>query len=117
LHPAESEELAGKTVCFTWRYGVPAASGIAVALCRNGKQQLPFRITAEGAPPMTQPTTKIRRPLVHHPSDVLDDLCQYDAANRRWRKFDESLSHQLLALEYEQRKYIRVQNYDRRRSM
>ena len=64
---------------------------------------------------MTKPIEKIARPLIHHPSDVLDDFCQYDAANRGWRAFDEGVSQQLIALEYQQRRNIRVQLGDRRR--
>lgn len=57
---------------------------------------------------MSKLISKSRRlPLVHHPSNVLDDLCRYDASHRAWRKFDESLSHQLIELEYQNRQYIR----------
>lgn len=65
---------------------------------------------------MTKPIEKVRRSLIHHPSDVLDDLCQYDAANRKWRAFDEKLSQQLLAFEFSQRHNIRLQPSDRRRA-
>jgi hypothetical protein len=63
---------------------------------------------------MTKPIEKVRRPLIHHPSDVLDAFCHYDSANRRWREFDMSVSHQLLALEFDQRNNIRVRPEDRR---
>ncbi len=63
---------------------------------------------------MTKPVEKVRRPLIHHPSDVLDAFCQYDSASRPWRAFDESLSHQLIALEFEQRRNIRLHLDDRR---
>jgi hypothetical protein len=65
---------------------------------------------------MLKPIVKVSRELIHHPSDVLDDLCRYDAANRRWRAFDESLSQQLLGLEFVQRRNIRVRLADRRRA-
>lgn len=57
---------------------------------------------------MSKLISKNRRlPLIHHPSDVLDDLCRYDASHRAWREFDESLSHQLIELEYRNRQYLR----------
>lgn len=64
---------------------------------------------------MTKPIEKIRRPLIHHPSDVLDHFCQYNAGNRKWRDFDAHMSHELIALEYTQRHNIRVVSSDRRR--
>jgi hypothetical protein len=63
---------------------------------------------------MTKPIEKVRRELVHHPSDALDAFCQYDSANRRWREFDDNLSHQLLGLEFKQRHNIRLRLDDRR---
>lgn len=58
---------------------------------------------------MLKPIDKpIRQPLVHHPSDVLDAFCHYDAANRTWLDFDDGLSLQLIELEYNNRQYIRV---------
>lgn len=54
--------------------------------------------------PIEKPT---RRPLVHHPSDVLDAFGQYDARSRAWVEFDEALSLQLIELEYRNRRYIR----------
>ena len=63
---------------------------------------------------MTKHLEKARRELVHHPSDVLDAFCQHDSANRGWRAFDESLSHQLIALEFAQRHNIRLRQSDRR---
>jgi hypothetical protein len=57
---------------------------------------------------MSQLVSKNRRlPLIHHPSNVLDDLCRYDASHRAWREFDQSLSHQLIELEYRNRQYLR----------
>jgi len=57
---------------------------------------------------MSKLISKNRRlPLVHHPSNVLDDLCRYDASHRAWREFDESLSHQLIELEYRNRQCLR----------
>ena len=57
---------------------------------------------------MLKPLEKPNRSLVHHPSDALDIFCHYDAANRTWRDFDSSVSHQLLELEFQNRRYIRV---------
>lgn len=48
-----------------------------------------------------------RLPLVHHPWDVLDDLCRYDASHPAWREFDERISHQLIELEYRNRQFLR----------
>ena len=51
---------------------------------------------------MTQSTQKpVTRPLVHHPSDVLDDFCQYDATSAAWAKFDAQLSADLKTFEDE----------------
>jgi hypothetical protein len=55
--------------------------------------------------PIEKPTT--RQPLVHHPSDALDAFGQYDATSTAWLSFDEGLSHQLLELEYQNRRHIR----------
>jgi hypothetical protein len=55
---------------------------------------------------MTQPTTKTaKQPLVHHPSDVLDQFGCYDATNSPWVAFDEHLTEQLGKLELENRRY------------
>jgi hypothetical protein len=49
---------------------------------------------------MTQSTSKpATRPLVHHPSDVLDQFCQCDASSASWAKFDAQLSADLTAFE------------------
>ena len=56
---------------------------------------------------MLKPIEKPNRTLVHHPSNVLDRYCQYDVSNRGWLDFDESLCHQLLELEFQNRRYIR----------
>jgi hypothetical protein len=78
--------------------------------------QLPFRVT-EGAPPMLKPIEKpSRQPLVHHPSDVLDSFCHYDPANKAWLDFDESVSLQIIELEFNNRQYIRVKPKIDRRS-
>ena len=58
---------------------------------------------------------KARQPLIHHPSDVLDAYCCYEATDRAWLKFDEQVSHQLLELEFANRQYIRVRPQDSRR--
>jgi hypothetical protein len=58
---------------------------------------------------MLKPVEKARRPLVHHPSDVLDSFCRYDAGNLSWLEFDDSVSLQLIELEYLNRRFIRVQ--------
>jgi len=57
-----------------------------------------------------------RQPLVHHPSDALDAFCHYDATSRTWLEFDESLSHQIIELEFNNRQYIRVRPWNNRRS-
>jgi hypothetical protein len=67
---------------------------------------------------MLKPIEKTqRRPLVHHPSDALDAFCHYDASHHSWLKFDHSLSHQLIALEYDNRRYIRLPTENKRRSL
>jgi hypothetical protein len=63
-------------------------------------------------PITTKPT---RKPLVHHPSDVLDLFGCYDATNRTWLEFDDKLSQQLLDFEDLNRQYIRVRPPFRRR--
>jgi hypothetical protein len=63
--------------------------------------------------PLDKPT---RQPIVHHPSDVLDAFCHCDATNRLWLHFDESVSHQLMELESNNRQYIRIQPQHSRRS-
>ena len=55
--------------------------------------------------------------LVHHPSDVLDDLCHYAATDRNWLEFDHSLSRQLIAFEFKNRRFIRLQPVRERRAM
>jgi len=57
-----------------------------------------------------------RQSLVHHPSDVLDAFCHCDGTNRTWLEFDESVSHQLIELEYANRRFIRVRPQFNRRS-
>jgi hypothetical protein len=57
-----------------------------------------------------------RQPLVHHPCDALDAFCHYDASSRNWLEFDESLSHQIIELEFNNRQYIRVQPWTNRRT-
>lgn len=64
---------------------------------------------------MLKPLEKPKRSIVHHPSDALDGFCHYDATHRTWRDFDSSVSHQLLELEFQNRRYIRVRSaFDRR---
>jgi len=66
---------------------------------------------------MLKPIEKpARRPLVHHPSDVLDAFCHYDASDRAWLEFDENISHQLIELEFDNRRYICVRPQSVRRS-
>ncbi len=66
---------------------------------------------------MLQPIEKpkSRRPLVHHPSNVLDAFCRYEVTDRAWLDFDEHLSQQLLELEFANRRFIRVRPQDSRR--
>jgi hypothetical protein len=89
--------------------------GTAVAVRHTVETNCPFddgRSTT-----MLKPLEKPKRSLVHHPSDALDNFCHYDAANRTWREFDTSLSHQLLELEFQNRRYIRARpGFDRRSS-
>jgi hypothetical protein len=71
----------------------------------------------KGATAMLKPIEKPNREtLVHHPSDMLDAFCHYDAANAGWLKFDAGLSHQLIQLEFKNRRYIRVRPQATRRS-
>jgi len=66
---------------------------------------------------MLKPIEKLsRRPLVHHPSDALDPFCQYDATNAAWLDFDESVSLQIIELEFDNRQFIRVRPQMDRRS-
>jgi hypothetical protein len=65
---------------------------------------------------MLKPLEKPKPALIHHPSDALDSFCHYDATNRPWRQFDDSVSHQLLELEFKNRQYIRVRPVRDRRS-
>lgn len=59
-------------------------------------------------PIMLKPIEKpARQPLIHHPSDVLDCFCRYDAANLQWLDFDESVSQQIAELEARNQRYIR----------
>jgi hypothetical protein len=62
--------------------------------------------------PIEKPT---RRTLVHHPSDALDGFCHYDVTDLNWLDFDESVSLQLIELEFDNRQYIRVKANDCRR--
>ena len=55
-----------------------------------------------------------RRPLIHHPSNALDAFCHYDASNSHWLEFDESVSCQLIELEYSKRQYISTRGEGRR---
>ena len=66
---------------------------------------------------MLKPLEKPKPALIHHPSDALDSFCHYDATNRLWLEFDDSVSHQLLELEFKNRRYIRLKaKFDRRSS-
>ena len=65
---------------------------------------------------MSKPIEKTSsKPLVHRPWDVLD-FGHYDAENRHWRRFDESVSEQIRNLEAKNRQYIRVSAASNRRS-
>jgi hypothetical protein len=65
---------------------------------------------------MSKPIEKTSsKPLVHRPWDVLE-VGQYDAQNRNWRRFDESVSEQIRELEFQNRQYIRVSTAMSRRS-
>ena len=59
--------------------------------------------------------TATRRPLIHHPSDVLDAFCRYEVTDRTWLDFDQEISQQLLELEFANRRFIRVQPQSSRR--
>ncbi len=66
---------------------------------------------------MSKPIEKTQsKPLVHRPSDVLDPFGHYDAENRNWLHFDESLSEQIRDLEAKNQRYIRVSFASNRRS-
>ena len=57
---------------------------------------------------MTKHLEKLRRrPLVHKPWDVLDLFGNYDATNRNWIEFDDSLTEQIAVLEATNARYIR----------
>ena len=65
---------------------------------------------------MSKPIEKTSsKPLVHRPWDVLD-IAHYDAENRHWRQFDESVSEQIRDLEAKNRQYIRASVVSSRRS-
>lgn len=63
--------------------------------------------------PIEKPT---RETLIHHPTDTLDDFCRCDADSPTWLKFDAGLSHQLIQLEFANRRYIRIRPQSTRRS-
>ena len=63
--------------------------------------------------PIEKPT---RQTLIHHPTDTLDAYGHYDSSSPTWLDFDASLSHQLIQLEFQNRKYIRVRPQLSRRS-
>jgi hypothetical protein len=65
---------------------------------------------------MLKPLEKPKQSLVHHPSDALDRFGHYDATSRIWLEFDDSVSHQLLEFEFQNRRYIRVRPNTARRS-
>jgi hypothetical protein len=59
--------------------------------------------------------TTAKRPLIHHPTGVLDAFCHYDATCQPWLDFDTSISHQIIELEFSNRRQIRVEkNLNRR---
>jgi len=63
--------------------------------------------------PIEKPT---RETLIHHPTDTLDAFCHCDASSSAWLKFDSGLSHQLIQLEFDNRRYIPVRPHATRRS-
>jgi len=63
--------------------------------------------------PIEKPT---REKLIHHPTDTLDSFCHCDASSAAWLKFDSALSHQLIQLEFDNRRYLRVRSQTMRRS-
>ena len=65
---------------------------------------------------MSKPIEKTQnKPLVHRPWDVLD-FGHYNADNRHWRQFDESVSEQIRDLEAKNERYIRISFVSNRRS-
>ena len=55
---------------------------------------------------MTKPALKTAaQPLVHHPSDALDQFGCFDSTNTSWAAFDCDLSDQLQKFEEENRRY------------
>ena len=57
------------------------------------------------------------RPLVHHPSDVLDLFCHYDATSDSWIDFDNAISQQIVEFEARHPQYLRLSvNANRRKS-
>jgi hypothetical protein len=66
---------------------------------------------------MLKPAEKLsRRPLIHHPSNVLDAFGHYDPSNEHWLQFNDSLAQQLAQFETDFRRYIRVRPEAARRS-
>jgi hypothetical protein len=65
---------------------------------------------------MLKQLEKPKRQLVHHPCDALDNFCRYEATDRNWLDFDESVSLQLREFEFHNRQYIRQQPATGRRT-
>jgi len=66
---------------------------------------------------MLKPAEKLsRRPLIHHPSNVLDAFGHYDPSNENWLQLDDSLTQQLAQFETDFGRYIRVRREAARRS-
>ena len=66
---------------------------------------------------MSKPIEKTQhKPLVHRPWDALDSFGYYDASNRNWLQFDESVSEQIRELEAKNERYIRVSFVSSRKS-
>jgi hypothetical protein len=66
---------------------------------------------------MLKPVEKaaVRKPLIHHPSDALDVFCRYDPTCQAWLDFDTIISHQIIELEFCNRRHIRLEkNLNRR---
>jgi hypothetical protein len=67
---------------------------------------------------MLKPLDKPKsQPLVHHPSDVLDNFGHYDPTNRAWLTFNHDMTQQIRKLEANNQQYIRVRPNVTRRSV
>jgi hypothetical protein len=99
-----------------WKYKLyKLIFGVSALQAQHLHQVVPTKTTAlsktteRSTKAMSKPIEKTRqKSLVHRPSDVLDSFGHYDAENRNWLQFDESVSEQIRNLEAKNQQYIRV---------